>query len=146
MDRRTMLKLIASGSTASFPTLAGCVNVRFTVPPDPASGAYSHEAYTLGAKATGWRGIAPEEVRSELNPELKFRPGKSIRLQWKNLDSARHKVVIEDSLGNTLYESEELSHRGETRTMTFGSSQEMTTYRCPYHPVQMRGNVLCTEY
>lgn len=146
MNRRTMLRYIASGSITSFSALAGCVNVRFTVPPDPASGAYSREAYTLGAKTTGWRGIAPEEIRSELNPELKFRPGKSIRLRWTTLDSARHKVVIENSLGDTLYESEELSTRDETRTMTFESSQEMTTYRCQYHPVQMRGDVLCTEH
>ncbi|RRJ31498.1 hypothetical protein [Halocatena pleomorpha] len=143
MNRRTMLRLAASSSIAS---LTGCINARFTVPPDPASGAYSHDFYALGAKTTGWRGIAPQEIRSNLNPELKFRPGRSIRLRWTALDSARHKIIIESSLGKTLYESEELSNRGETRTITFESSQEMTTYYCPYYPIQMRGSVLCTEY
>ncbi|UPM45169.1 cupredoxin domain-containing protein [Halocatena salina] len=146
MDRRTMLKFLASGSVASFASVSGCINVRFTVPPDPASGAYSHESYTLGAKTTGWRGIAPDEIRSELNPELKFRPGKTIRLRWTVLDGTRHKIIIENSVGKTLYESKENSDRGETRTITFESSQEMTTYYCPYHPIQMRGDVLCTDY
>lgn len=145
MNRRTMLKLIASGSTASLSALAGCVNVTIPSKP-PASGAYSHEEYTLGAKKTGWRGIAPKEVREDLNPEIKFRPGKSIRLHWKTLDSAQHKVVIENSLGETLHESETVSGRGETRTLTFESTQEMTTYLCPYYPVQMRGVILCTEH
>lgn len=140
-----MLKLTASGSAASLSPLAGCVNISIPTKP-PASGAFSHEEYTLGAKATGWRGIVPKEIRDELNPELKFRPEKTIRLRWKILDSARHKIVIENSLGETLHESEPVSGRGETQTLTFESTQEMTIYLCPYHPVQMRGVILCTEH
>lgn len=140
-----MLKLTASGSAAFLSALAGCVNITIPSKP-PASGAYSHEEYTIGAKKTGWRGIAPKEIRDDLNPELKFRPGKSIRLRLKNLDGARHKIVIENSLEETLHESKTVSSRGETWTLTFESTQEMTTYLCPYYSVQMRGTVLCTEH
>jgi hypothetical protein len=143
-SRRQMLKLAASGSVATLSSLAGCFN--FNTPENPASGAFSHEEYTLGAETTGWRGIAPEEVKGELNPELKFRPEKSIRIHWKNLDGARHKFVIENSLEQILEESDASSRRGETITMAFKSSQEMTTYVCPYNSVQMTGSILCTRY
>lgn len=144
MNRRTVLNHIASGSILSLSALSGCIN--FTIPTEPASGAFSHDTYTLGAKTTGWRGIEPKEVRNELNPILTFRPGASIRLRWTTLDSARHKIVFENSRGETLYESKELSRHGETRTMTFEATQELTTYFCLYHPVQMRGEVLCTRH
>lgn len=143
-SRRGLLKLAASGSVATLSSLAGCFN--FNTPKNPASGAFSHREYTLGAKTTGWRGIEPEEVNGELNPELKFRPGKSIRVRWKNLDGVRHTFVIEDSLGRTLEESKPASERGETRSLTFESTQEMTTYICPSHAVQMTGSILCTKY
>lgn len=125
-------------------SLAGCFN--FNLPKNPASGAYSHEEYTLGAETTGWRGIEPREINGELNPELTFRPGKSIRIRWKNLDGAKHKLEIENSLDETLVESEPSSKKGETRSITFESSQEMTEYVCPYYSIQMVGSILCTTY
>ena len=139
-----MLRLVGGGSAATLSSLAGCFN--FNTPENPASGAFSHEEYTLGAKMTGWRGIAPEEINGELNPELKFRPGKSIRVRFENLDGVRHKLVIENSMEDTLEESAVSSKKGETVSMTFESSQQMTTYICPYYSVQMTGSVLCTKY
>ncbi|MFH5798705.1 hypothetical protein [Haladaptatus sp. CMAA 1911] len=139
-----MLRLVGGGSVATLSSLAGCFN--FNAPENPASGAFSHEEYTLGAKMTGWRGIEPEEINGELNPELKFRPEKSICVRFKNLDGLRHKLVIKNSMEDTLEESPVSSKEGETVSMTFESSQEMTTYICPYYSVQMVGTILCTKY
>lgn len=143
-SRRGLLKFAASGSVATLSSLAGCFN--FNAPENPASGAFSHQHYTLGAETTGWRGIEPEEINGELNPELTFRPGKSIRIRWKNLDGVRHKFVIQDSTDHTLEESKSATQRGATRTIRFESKQEMTTYVCPDHSIQMTGSILCTKY
>ena len=56
------------------------------------------------------------------------------------------KLVIENSMEDTLRESPVSSKEGETVSMTFESSQEMTAYICPYYSVQMVGTILCTKY
>lgn len=143
-DRRTFLKRTAGVSAASLSALGGCLN--FSLPKSPASGAFKHRKYTLGAKASGWEGIAPELIRDERNPELSMEPGKTIEITWTNLDGKPHKLIIEDSLGNTLRQSPTISRRGKTHTVTFRAKQRMTTYRCQYHPVQMYGEMLVTQY
>lgn len=144
VDRRTALRRTACASAASIFALAGCVSLE--VPTEPASGSNVHGEFTLGAKTSGWHGVAPEEITEERNPELRMLPGKSVELTLENLDGEPHKLVIEDSGGNTLVESPELAERGESRTVTFEADQEMTSYLCEYHSVKMRGDMLVTTY
>lgn len=143
-DRRTFLKLCAGGSAASLSALAGCTDLHITF--EPKSGARPATRFVLGAKAKSWRGIAPEYIRKERNPTLHMEPGKTVDLVLKNLDGSTHALAVEDSLDRTLLETEPSSRPGETRTLTFETSQEMTTYLDPHHPVLMRGELLVNYY
>lgn len=139
MDRRTAARLLAGASVTA---LTGCTRLRVT---NPASGVRSATTFRLNAKSGGWRGVAPEQIRDERNPILRLPPSATVELTWENLDGKRHRFVVEDSAGRTLVESAASSTKGETRTVTFQASQEMTTYLDPAYPVQMRGEILVTE-
>lgn len=143
-DRRTFLKLGAGASAASLSALAGCSNLHITF--EPKSGARPATRFVLGAKAKSFRGIAPEYIRKERNPTLHMRPGKTVDLVVKNIGGGTHALVVENSLDRTLLETEPTTRRGQTRTLTFEASQEMTTYLDPHHPVLMRGELLVNQY
>lgn len=138
-NRRSVLQLAAG---ASLSALAGCTNLRVTR--NEPAGEDPVTAFELAARSGGWRGVAPEQIRGDRNPILRMAPGDSIELTWTNRDGERHKFVIEDSLGNTLVETEESTERGATRTMTFDAAREMTTYVDPHHHVMMHGEMLVT--
>lgn len=140
-DRRTAMKLAAGTSLSA---LAGCTNLEIRT--RPPSGESAAESFELGAESSGWRGVAPEQIRGSHNPVLRMKPGSSVELTWRNLDGERHRFVVEDSNGHTLVESEESSERGATVTVTFEASQEMTTYLDPYHRVYTIGEMLVTPY
>lgn len=138
-NRRTAARLLAGASVTA---LAGCTRLRLT---NPASGASDATTFRLGAEAGGWTGHTPEQIRDERNPILRLPPSGTVELTWENLDGKRHRFVVEDSGGHTLVESAASSTKGETRTVTFEASQEMTTYLDPAYPVQMRGEILVTK-
>lgn len=138
------MKLAAGVSVGSLTAIAGCTNLR--VKADRPSGAHPATRFELGARASAWRGIAPEYIRGERNPILRMTPGKTVDLVWENQDGKPHAVVVEDSLGSTILESEENSELGGRVTLTFEASQAMTTYLDPNYPVQMRGELLVTTY
>ncbi|MBX0296746.1 hypothetical protein [Haloarcula nitratireducens] len=140
MDRRTVLTLTTG---ASLSILSGCTNLRIT--PVQPSGEHANTEFKLGAHSGGWEGLAPKQIEGKRNPILRTAPEQSIRLTWKNLDGSPHRFAIENSIGETLVESEESSERGATRTVTFESAQEMTTYLDPLNPVTMRGELLVTS-
>lgn len=137
VDRRRYLKV---AGTAALVPLAGCTLP--VIKTNPASSAYPHRRFVIGAEASAWRGIEPEEVADERNPTLHLLPGKTTRIVWRNLDGKRHKLVVEDSMENVLHESDVSTERGETHTLTMEVTQEMTTYLCEFHEVSMRGDIL----
>lgn len=139
-DRRSLLRLLSGGAAAG---LAGCTNLQI-IRNDP-SGEYAVPEFELGAETSNWRGLAPEQIKTDKNPILRMRPGDEIKLTWRNLDGHPHKFVIEDSLGNTLLETETLSEKGKALTVTFEADQEMTSYLDPHEPVMMRGEFLVTK-
>lgn len=137
-DRRAAMKFVA----ASISGLTGCSSLRVTT--NSASTASDNTEFKLGARRSGWEGIAPEQYRGNRNPLLRMAPGVLINLTWENLDGKRHRLDIEDSLGRKLVQSTESSQSGDTRTVTFRASEEMTTYLDPQYPVYMRGELLVT--
>ena len=138
-DRRTAVRF---AGVASLTALTGCAGLRFT---SPASGVSSARRFELGAETGGWMGRVPEQIQDERNPILRLPPSGTVDLTWVNLDGKRHRFAVEDSGGRTLVKSAASSTRGETRTVSFEASQEMTTYLDPVYPVQMRGEILVTE-
>lgn len=138
-NRRTAARLVGA---ASLTALSGCTGLRLT---NPASGASDDTTFRLGAEASGWAGLAPEQIVNERNPVLRLPSSATVELTWKNVDGKRHRLVVEDSGGRTLVESAASSTKGETRTVTFEARREMTTYLDPAYPVQMRGEILVTE-
>lgn len=135
--RRTVVKHAAVASLAA---LSGCASLRIET--RAASGAEADTTFRLGAQASGWKGLAPEQIRDERNPILRMTPGSTVEVSWVNLDGKAHRFAIEDSTGTTLVESEESAAQGATRTVTFEATQEMTTYLDPGYSVLMRGDLI----
>lgn len=122
--------------------LTGCIGLRLT---NPASGVRAVTRFRLAADEGSWRGVAPEQIRDERNPLLRFPTAATVDVTWENGDGKRHRFVVEDSGGRTLVESAASAKRGEIRTVSFEPKQEMTTYLDPGYPVQMRGEILVTD-
>jgi hypothetical protein len=137
-----MLRVAAGWTAASASALSGCLQVDF--PTNPASGSDVHRSFSVGARASSWRGISPRSIRDERNPTLNMPAGETIELTWRNLDGETHRLVIQDSLGNALVKTKPSSERDESMTLSFEATEEMTTYLCEYHTVKMRGNIFVT--
>lgn len=144
VDRRRFLRRAAAASAPSLAALSGCIT--FNLPKNPASGSREHRRFVLGARQSGWLGIAPDSIREERNPELSMVPGRPVEITVRNIDGRRHQFVIENSLGKSLHEFPELTERGQAITRTVEPTQEMTTYLCDHYPVQMRGAMLVTRF
>lgn len=99
------------------------------------------ESFTLGGRASGWKGMAPERIAEEPNPTLSFTPGERYEVTWENLDGAEHELVVEDANGEEIVATESASETGATRTVTFEATEAMAGYYCEYHPQSMRGQV-----
>lgn len=140
VSRRQVLRGGTGAALTALAGLSGCVSLQITT--DPASGAKEDREFALGAEVSGWRGRRPEAMDGDINPTLNLIPNEPTKLTWRNLDGEEHKLVVEDSTGETMVESPETSSQGETVTMTFEAVRGMTTYRCTYHPVRMRGKLL----
>lgn len=96
----------------------------------------------LGGETSGWVGEAPSEIEGETNPTLTLEAGSDYTLTWTNLDGASHNFAIEDADGNDLVGPTEIvSSEGESQTVEFTATEEMSEYYCQPHAQSMRGSI-----
>ncbi len=99
------------------------------------------QTYRLGGEVGGWQGREPATIEGQTNPTLTFQPGTEYEVIWENLDGAPHNFTIKDANGNNIVSTETMSNQGETRSLTFTASEEMTQYICTVHPSTMVGEI-----
>lgn len=97
--------------------------------------------YELGADISGWQGQSPGSIEGVTNPTLELLPGETYEVIYENLDGITHDFQILDSDGNTVVDGADVSDSGDTNSVQFTASAEMTDYRCQYHPSSMVGAV-----
>lgn len=101
--------------------------------------------FEFGARVEGWEGQSPSEIEGEQNPTLDLEPGTQYRVTWENLDGVDHDFTILDADGNEVTGTETVAEQGETLSLTFTASEEMTEYVCTIHPNRMRGAIQVGE-
>lgn len=128
IDRRGVLKATGAGlaAAAAVPGLAS---------------AQEDADFRLGGEVAAWHGRAPSSIEGEDNPTLELEAGKEYTLVWENMDGQPHNFVTLDSGGNQITASEIMSKKGETQTVTFTATAEMTQYYCQVHPSSMVGDL-----
>jgi PKD repeat protein len=88
-----------------------------------------------------WTGVAPAEIEGK-NPLLNLQAGEEYTLEWTNRNGGFHNFVIEMSDGSTPVATDFLSTEGETQTVTFTATADMTTYYCnPHRDLGMEGSI-----
>ncbi|WP_226479609.1 PQQ-dependent sugar dehydrogenase [Natrinema amylolyticum] len=103
--------------------------------------AQDAEMIELGGQTSGWQGVAPDDIADETNPTLELEEGTTYELTWENLDGLPHNFVIESEDGEQLERTELLSQEGETQSLEFEATSEMSTYYCEPHSATMRGDI-----
>lgn len=102
------------------------------------------ETYEFGGETQAWRGRSPSAIEGEDNPTLELAAGQEYEVVWENLDGAPHNFTIQNEAGTNLEQSEQVSEEGETVSMTFTATPEMSQYICTIHPTTMVGDVQIT--
>lgn len=95
----------------------------------------------LGGETSGWIGRSPSDIAGQTNPTLTLRAGTTYEVTWENVDGVPHNFAIENTDGNAVVESENVSEKGATQTIEFTASEEMAEYLCQVHPQTMRGDL-----
>lgn len=93
----------------------------------------------LEGAASGWVGVAPDDIEGETNPTLVLQEGEEYTVTWTNADGMPHNFIVEDDAGNALVETEIISEGSQT--VEFTATAEMAEYYCGVHPESMRGGV-----
>lgn len=107
----------------------------------PADGGQVATHFRLGGRVEAWQGREPASIADTENPTLQMEAGQTYRVTWENLDGVPHDFVIQDDQGNALAETEQASEEGQTLSVTFTASEEMSQYVCTIHPQTMVGDV-----
>lgn len=97
--------------------------------------------FRLGARTSGWQGLAPSSIRGTVNPTLRMEPGAEVEVTWENLDGATHNFLIRTDGGRVVHRTDDRSGEGSTATLAFTATEELTNYRCGYHPYSMSGKL-----
>ncbi len=88
----------------------------------------------LGGKVSGWQGMSPGAIKGQKNPTLNLKLGEKYTVVWKNLDGQPHDFVIQNDSGKQLVKTKIMNSRGQTQSVSFIASKEMTKYLCTVHP------------
>ncbi|MFP9192693.1 PQQ-dependent sugar dehydrogenase [Natronosalvus vescus] len=103
--------------------------------------AQEETAIELGGVTSGWEGRAPPEIEGETNPTLSLEPGETYTITWENVDGLPHDIIILDAEGEEIVGTEIMDDQGETQTLEFEATEEMSEYYCSVHPTTMRGDI-----
>ena len=139
VSRRTVLKL--GGAAASTAIVAGCLgngDDDETVDPDDWEDV---EEIELEGTAQEWIGASPGHIDGESNPTLVLFEGNEYEITWENADDLPHDFQIRDDDDTVLEETERVETEGETASVTFEATEEMTTYICSFHEADQVGDI-----
>jgi hypothetical protein len=95
--------------------------------------------YQLEGATSAWVGISPTGLADEGNPTLPIVPGEDYEVLWINTDGAGHNFAIADDGGGVLEASDIIGTNGETQSVEFTATEEMSEYLCQPHPDTMVG-------
>lgn len=127
-SRRTFLQLVAAtGAVAGLSTAAATQE--------------GGSEFALDGDSDGWMGTAPEAISGETNPTLQVQAGETYTFTWTNVDGSPHNVVIADADGNAIERTAIIETEGETQSLEFEATAEMSTYYCEVHSDSMRGEI-----
>lgn len=132
--RRELLTAVGTSVTAG---LTGCTG-------NGDDGTVTQEI-ELVARADGWEGVKPPEIEGERNPRITLVAGWKYLLTWENGDGNTHDIRIVTAADESILNSDDSRDRGQSVTVEFTASQEMSEYYCTYHPESMRGSIRITE-
>ncbi|UPM44308.1 PQQ-dependent sugar dehydrogenase [Halocatena salina] len=104
----------------------------------------ARSSITLDGQISGWQGVSPDDIADETNPTLTFEPGEAVTVEWTNRDGMGHNFVVVDGNEQELLSSDIMAEQGETQTVEFTATEEMSEYFCQPHPQSMRGSVEIT--
>ncbi len=98
----------------------------------------------LDGYSTHWEGVEPGEIDGEENPTLVLEAGEEYTIEWVNADDVLHDLRIWDDDDEVVDDliSDEVDEEGESATLEFTASEEMTTYVCSYHQAQQVGDLV----
>ncbi|NHN58382.1 MULTISPECIES: PQQ-binding-like beta-propeller repeat protein [Halorussus] len=97
--------------------------------------------YRFAGRIAGWEARAPSRLEGQVNPTLELEAGQTYSVVWENVDGAPHDFVIQDADGNRIVGTEVYASQGETVTLSFQATEEMSRYICTVHPNSMVGDV-----
>lgn len=95
----------------------------------------------LDGETAGWVGRSPSDIEGETNPTLTLETGQDYALTWMNTDGAPHNFAIDDGDEDLVGPTDQVAEEGESQTVEFTATEEMSEYYCPMHPQSMRGSI-----
>lgn len=144
VTRRGFVSAAAVGATAAG-AASGGVSAATAAGTD--LGRAQAQSYRFGGEVQAWRGRAPSAIEGEQNPTLELEAGQRYEVVWENLDGQPHDFTIQNDGGTNLAATDLVQQQGETASLTFTATPEMTQYICTVHPTTMVGDVEVTgEY
>jgi hypothetical protein len=133
----------SSTSRRQFLTAAAATAV--AVPAVTAAGGSRESAqqttFRLESDIDGWQGVAPDRIAGESNPTLFLTADEEYEIVWENADGVGHNLILYDGNDETVNRTETVGEEGETRSITFTTTEELAGYRCGIHPSSMQGDV-----
>ena len=140
VSRRRLLA--AATAAVALPTTVGAADGSATAASGSDAGtAAQRETFRLESRVNGWEGVAPEAIAGERNPTLRLTESEEYEIVWENVDGVSHNLIVRDESGERVAETETVGEEGETRSVTFTATAELSGYRCGLHPSTMDGDI-----
>lgn len=107
--------------------------------------AAQQETFRLESHVNGWEAVAPDAIAGERNPTLRLTEGEEYRIVWENVDGISHNLIVRDESGERVAGTETVGTEGETRSVSFTATADLSGYRCGIHPSTMDGDIAFGE-
>jgi len=147
VSRRRLLA--AATAAVALPTAASAAEFAATGEPATAATdagtAAQQETFRLESHVNGWEAVAPDEIAGERNPTLRLTEGEEYRIVWENVDGISHNLIVRDESGERVAGTETVGTEGETRSVSFTATADLSGYRCGIHPSTMDGDIAFGE-
>lgn len=99
------------------------------------------QVFRFGGEVAAWNAREPAEFEGDQNPTIELQAGTEYEFWFENIDGEPHNMTIQDDAGSNVEQSTLISAEGETASVTFTATPEMTTYICTIHPATMVGDL-----
>lgn len=147
VSRRGVLKGTAAlTGTAAAASTAGAYRDAIDFPLPAVQNDDEGRTFSLLGIVGGWMGVSPHEIDAVSNPPLRLIEGEQHQVIWTNGDGATHNFNITSGSavgdqGEILESTQTVTEQGETVSLEFTPTEEMSEYFCAPHPAQMRGPI-----